>query len=342
MERIRFGRTGLSVSRVAFGGIPIQRLGVSEAADVVRGVIGLGVNFIDTANGYTDSEEKIGIAIKGMARGDLVIASKSGARDKKTFLENVDLSLKRLGTDYVDLYQHHGVSSAEHYEALFEEGGVFEGMTEAVKAGKIRFPAISSHSVPLSLRIMRDGKFDAIQLPFNFVDDEAGLEAVPLARELDIGFIAMKPFGGGLLTDAKMAIGYLTQFDNIVPDPGIEKVSEMEEIVRILDSGYKFSEGDAAAIELKKKELGDHWCHRCDYCQPCPQGISISSVLCVESVIKRMPLSRAKSFVSGAVAAARECTGCRSCVAKCPYNLNIPELLKIRSATWDKYVADNA
>ncbi|MCL2068649.1 MAG: aldo/keto reductase, partial [Oscillospiraceae bacterium] len=250
MEKIRFGKTGLMVSRIAFGGIPIQRLGIQEAADVVRGAINLGVNFIDTAHGYTDSEEKIGLAVKqgGIPREDLVIATKSPAMDKKAFLEHVDLSLKRLGVDYIDIYQHHGISSQDAYDRVFAEGGAYEGMQDAISAGKVRFAAFSSHSIPLSLKIMREGKFAAVQLPFNYVDDDAANEAIPLAKELDMGFIAMKPFGGGLLGDARMSIGYLMQFDSIVPDPGIEKLSEIEEIVSIVNSGGKFTEADAKEI----------------------------------------------------------------------------------------------
>jgi len=342
MDKVRFGKTGLMVSKIAFGGIPIQRLGVQEAVDVVRGVLALGVNFIDTANGYTDSEEKIGIAIKGMQRDSIIIASKSGARDSKTFNEHLDLSLKRLGTDYIDIYQHHGVSTDAHYEALFEDGGAYGAMMDAVRAGKIRFPAISSHSVPLSLRIIREGKFAALQLPFNYVDDEAASEAIPLAKEHDVGFIAMKPFGGGLLNDARLSIKYLSQFDSIVPDPGIEKLSEMEEIVRIIESGGVFSEADAADIAMAKQELGPRWCHRCDYCQPCPQDIAISMVLTVESFFKRMPYSRVAMMAGERMDDARSCTECRACVSKCPYNLDIPELIKEKIGLWENYKEENA
>ena len=338
MEKVRFGKSGLMVSKIAFGGIPIQRCSFDEAVSVVRGVIGLGVNFIDTANGYSDSEEKIGAAIKGMPRDSLVIASKSLARDKKTYLEHIDLSLSQLGVDYLDFHQLHGVSSTEVYDAVFAEGGAYEGLMEAVNAGKVRFPAFSSHSIPLAMKIMSEGKFASVQLPFNYVDDEAAKEAIPLAKELDMGFIAMKPFGGGILTDAKLSVKYLSQFDSIVPDPGIEKLPEMEEIVRIVESGERFTAEDAAEIEKIKAELGGSWCHRCDYCQPCPQKIGISTVLALESFIKRLPFDKTIALAGQVLESARGCTECRTCVDKCPYNLNIPGLIKEKLAIWDKYV----
>ena len=341
MEKVRLGRTGLMVTKIAFGGIPIERIRVQEAVDVVLGVIDLGVNFIDTANGYTDSEEKIGIAIKDIKRDSLVIASKSIARDKKTFLEHVDLSLKRLGTDYIDLYQHHNISTKETWDATMSEGGAFEGMLEAIRAGKIRFPAFSSHDIGTALQLMRSGKFDAVQLAFNYIEDEAAKEAIPLAKELDMGFIAMKPFGGGLLCDAKLSIRYLSQFDGIVPDPGIEKLSEMEEIVRIVNSGEKFSAEDAAAIAKIRAEVGETWCRRCDYCKPCPKEIGISTVFSVESFIKRLPFRRIMGFVEKDMSAARSCDACRTCVPRCPYNLDIPELIKEKIAIWDRYLAQN-
>ena len=341
MEKVRFGKTELLVSKIAFGGIPIQRLSTEDAVSVVRGVIDLGVNFIDTANGYTTSEERIGIAIKDIPRDELVIATKSGARDKKTFLEHVDLSLKRLGVDHIDIFQLHGVSTPEAYEEVLREDGAYNGLVEAIQAGKVRFPAFSSHSVRTAVQIMRDGKFAAVQLPFNFIDDEALAEAIPLAKEMDIGFIAMKPLGGGLLEDAGLAFRYLAQFDNIVPDPGIEKLSEMEEIVKIANANEPFSEADAAAVERVKEEMGSNWCHRCEYCRPCPQNIGISMALNTTSFMKRLPAYRAIEMAGSVMETARTCTSCRACVSRCPYNLDVPALLKDRLEKWDKFVAEN-
>jgi predicted aldo/keto reductase-like oxidoreductase len=335
VEKVRFGKTGLMVSRIAFGGIPIMRISKADAVRVVRGAIDMGVNFIDTAHGYSDSEEKIGEAIRGMRREDIVIASKSPANDKKTFNEQLDLSLRRLGVDYIDIYQFHGISSVAKRDEIFAEGGAMEGLLAAIKAGKVRFPAFSSHSIPIAIELMKSGKFASVQLPFNYIDDEAAKEAIPLAKKLDIGFIAMKPMGGGLLDDAGLSFRYLMSHNSIVPDPGIEKLEEIREIIDLVKKGDLLSADDRKEIEKQRKEFGPSWCHRCDYCQPCPQDIRISSVLSMKSAFKRMPLDRARAMVGPAVEKARECLNCGKCIKRCPYNLEIPALLKEKVAYWD-------
>jgi predicted aldo/keto reductase-like oxidoreductase len=340
MERIRFGKTGLMVSRVAFGGIPIMRLSKPEAVKVVREVLDMDINFIDTAHGYNDSEEKIGEAIQGIPRDKLVIASKSPAGDKKTFLEHLELSLKRLGTDYVDIYQHHHVSSKEKHSAVFGPSGAYEGLQEALKAGKVRFPGFSSHTIPIALDIMKSGNFATVQLPINYIDTAAE-EAIPLAKKLDMGFIAMKPMGGGLLDNAELSFKYLLQFDNLVPDPGIERIEEMRQIVGIVNAKKTLNDGDKKEIEALRKEFGPEWCHRCDYCQPCPQKIGISSVLTVKSLMKRMPFERAYKMANGNIERAKTCVECGVCKTRCPYSLNIPELLKKSVKMWADAVAAN-
>jgi predicted aldo/keto reductase-like oxidoreductase len=340
MEKIRFGKTGLMVSRVAFGGIPIMRLSKPEAVKVVRGVIDLGINFLDTAHVYNDSEEKIGEAIKGIPRDKLVIASKTQANDKKALIEDLDLCLKYLGTDYVDIYQFHNVGSKRRREAVEAPGGALEGLLEAVKAGKVRFPAFSSHNVPLAMDMMKTGVYAVVQLPINYIDTSAE-GALPLAKELDMGFIGMKPMGGGLLDNAELSFKYLLQFDNLVADPGIERIEEMMQIADIVNAKKALTAEDLKTIEALRKEFGPEWCHRCDYCQPCPQKIAISSVLTVKSLIKRMPFERAFRMANNNITQAKTCVECGECKTRCPYNLDIPALLKKSIGGWMEAVAAN-
>lgn len=328
LERVRLGKTELQVSKIAFGGIPIQRLSKDEAVEVVRGVIDMGVNFLDTAYAYGDSEEKIGEAIKNYDRSELIIASKSPAQDKAGFLEQLETTLSRLGTDYVDIYQHHGLHGRERIDAIMGPGGAHEGMREAMAAGKIRHPAFSAHSLESAIEVMKTEKFEVTQIPFNFVDDKAAEEVIPLASKLDMGFISMKPLGGGLLDDAGLCFRYLMQFPGIVPDPGIEKLEEMKEILEVVKTIGPLTDAEKSAIERIKVEMGSEWCHRCDYCQPCPQGIPISGVLIAKSLAKRMPFERAFGNIEKNMKKSEECIECRECVERCPYDLDIPELMK--------------
>lgn len=339
LERVRFGRTGLMVSRIAFGGIPIQRLSRHDAVRLVTDALALGINFIDTAHSYGHSEEVIGEAIRDVPRDDLVIATKSPAADRTGFLADLDESLRRLRTDRIDIFQFHGVSSRERMAAVMGPGGAMEGMEEGLRAGKIRFPAFSSHSLPVAAEMIATGRFDAAQVPFNFVDREAADELIPLARQADMGIIAMKPLGGGLLDDARLCFRFLAQYPEVVPDPGIESLDQLRQIIGVAESRGPLSAEERSSIERYRERLGGEWCHRCDYCQPCPRGIHISPVLVAKSFAVRMPVAKVRSFVEAAMKAAEGCTECRQCVERCPYHLDIPVLLKRQRAVWDRYLA---
>jgi predicted aldo/keto reductase-like oxidoreductase len=333
MEKIRLGRTGMMVSRLGFGGIPIQRDTEKEAITIVKRCLDLGINYIDTANGYSTSEERIGKAVAGR-RKDVFIATKSGGRTREEVEKHLALSLERLQTDYVDLYQFHGVNNDKHLNAVLEPNGLLSFVKEAQKAGKIRHIGITSHQIDIARKAVATGLFETIMFPFNFVTDEAATELIPLARQHDVGFIVMKPLAGGMLDNATIAFKYLFQFPDIIPIPGIEKVPEIEEIVHILEHSPSLTKADKTQMARMKEELGKQFCHRCDYCQPCTMEIPISIVMTSPSFAKRLPEERFYGdMVAKAIEAAAKCADCGKCEERCPYKLPIRQILKER-VTW--------
>jgi len=327
MKTVRLGKTERQVSRVGFGGIPIQRLAEGEAVKVVRRCLDLGITFYDTATGYTTSEERIGRALAGR-REQVIIATKTPARDRATAEEHLEQSLKRLNTDYLDLWQFHNISTVEAYEQVLGPNGAMEAAQEALRAGKIRHIGITSHSMDMALKAVPSGHFETIQFPFNFVTHEPAKELLPLAEAHDVGFIAMKPLAGGLLDEANLAIKYLLQFENVLPDPGFQKVEEVEQIVDIVNGSWGLTSQERQELERIRVEAGTRFCRRCEYCQPCPEGVRIPIMMNIHSFWRRMPAER---FFSGriaqAVESARHCVQCGECEEKCPYDLPIREML---------------
>ena len=328
MEKMRLGKTELMVTRLGLGGIPIQRVSEEEAIAVINRCLELGINFIDTANGYTISEESIGKAIAKRAEKP-ILATKTTSRTQEGVAEHLKLSLKRLGVNYIDLYQLHNVSDADTLNQIFDPEGPLVTILEAKKADLIKHIGVSSHSIDIAKELVKSNRFETIMFPFNFITCEAADELLPMVREQDMGFIAMKPLAGGMLDNITIVFKYLFQFPDVVSIPGIEKPSEIEEIVQVLKASRLMTKPERREMQRLRKELGTQFCRRCDYCQPCTTGIPISTVMSARSGYKRLP---AEKFFSGifadAMAKAANCTQCDDCEERCPYHLPIREKLE--------------
>ncbi|OGO42687.1 MAG: hypothetical protein A2137_01760 [Chloroflexi bacterium RBG_16_58_8] len=329
MEKFRLGKTDMMVTRLGFGGIPIQRLTELEAVKIVRRCLEHGVNYLDTANGYTTSEERIGLAVKGR-RQDVFIATKSGARTREEIEKHLDLSLKRLGTDYIDLYQFHQVGDFPTMAKVLDpENGlikVFEGFK---KAGKIRHIGVTSHQMDVAKALVKSDRFETVMFPFNFITNEPADELLPLCREHDVGFIVMKPMAGGMLENAAVAFKYLFQFPDIVIIPGIEKLPEIDEIVALFEGPHRLTAAEKKLMKKLTDELGTRFCRRCDYCQPCTQKIPISMVMTFPSFVKGLPPDwyLKSPWIPAQMAKAADCSQCGECEARCPFHLPIREMI---------------
>jgi len=336
MNTIRLGATDLKISEIGFGGIPIIPLSMNEAVSVVKYCFDLGITFFDTANMYLSSEEKIGTALKAV-RDKVVIATKTTQRDAKEAAAHIDISLQQIKTDWIDLYQFHNVSNAEALEQILAPQGAYEAAAKARDAGKVRFIGISSHSIPTAMEALKTGLFQTLQFPFNFIENDPANELFPYARRHDVGIIGMKPLGGGLLERAALCFGFLQQHPDVVPIPGIRTKKEADEIIGLYANPKPLSKADLKEMENTRSVLGEKFCHRCEYCMPCEQGVQIPSVLIFQAAAKRLTREGVTVWLGKAMESVAECIECGECEQKCPYNLPIADLLKENLALYREY-----
>jgi len=329
MKKVALGRTGLKVSRVGMGGIPIARPQEDEAIKVLQRALDLGINFFDTATGYGfgASEKRMGRALKNR-REDVVIATKTGLIDEKSASRSLKRSLRQLDTDYIDLWQLGNVTTFHKYERLQGPDGALKTAGKALQAGKVKHIGISTHSMAVALEAVSSGLIETIQFPFNLIADEAADELVPLAKENDVGFIAMKSFAAGKIRSANLAVKFLLQFDNVVPDPGIETVGELEEIVGIVNGPWGLTSQERQAIGEIHEKMKNRFCRHCEECLPCPKGVHVPPLLYLTSAYKLNTGEEFREESEAHVKSWEACDLCGECETKCPYGLPIREMIQ--------------
>lgn len=322
------GGTGLKVSAVGFGGIPIQKVDEKETAKLLEYAETKGINFIDSARGYTISEELIGNALKGR-RDKWIIATKSMERDKESMLKDVEISLKNLQTNYIDLYQLHNVRTQEQLDKVLSEDGAYSALLELKKKGVIRHIGITSHSLDMLKIAVETGKFETIMYPYNIVETQ-GEEVFKRAKELNIGVIAMKPMAGGALTKGDLAIKFILSNDNITTAiPGMASINEINVNTEVVSKEYTLTEDEKDEIKRISEELGTEFCRRCSYCAPCTAGIDIPSIFVLQAYKERYGLPDwADDRYQSAERRAKDCIECGVCEERCPYDLPIRDMLK--------------
>lgn len=329
MKYTTLGKTGLQVSVVGLGGIPVQRTDKQGAKDIIEECMRQGINYLDTARGYTVSEEYFGEALKG-CRDKWVIATKTMSRDYEGMKADIEKSLQNLQTDYIDLYQIHNIKTEEEFATCFGEHGAYRALTEAKEAGKIGHIGATAHGLEAFARLIREyeDKIETVMFPYNIVENQ-GAELMHECKEKNIGFIAMKPIAGGNIDDTVLALRYiLNNPDCTIVIPGMGNVEEVQQNA-CEEVFHPLSEEDKNTCEKIAKELGSEFCRRCGYCAPCPQGINIPSNFLFVNYQRKYGLGGwARERYHAMSATAKDCVKCGLCESRCPYNLPIRSMLE--------------
>ena len=335
MEYRILGKSGLKISRLGFGGIPIQRIEAGDTKPLMRQLLDAGVNYIDTARGYTVSESYLGEALEGI-REHFVLATKSMARDKEGMARDIDISLANLKTDYIDLYQIHNPTPAD-IDKVIAPGGALEALMEAKAAGKIGHIGITLHTYPLFEKALEMDWVETIMFPYNIVETQ-GEDLIAKCTEKNIGFICMKPLAGGAIEDATLALRFIAANDNVtVVIPGMAAPEEIAQNIAAVCDTTPLSDKEKEAMEAVRASLGTHFCRRCNYCAPCTAGISIYSVFLMDGYLTRYGLADwARMRYAGMEKTASDCVDCGVCETRCPYNLPIRQMMKEVAAKFGK------
>lgn len=326
MEKVILGRTGMQVTRCSFGVLPMQRVSKDKAITILQRAYEEGINFYDTARGYTDSEEKVGAAFQGI-RNNIYIASKvSGAANGEMVTQLIDQSLSKLQTDYIDLMQFH---NSPYVPMPDGEDGLYDAMLKAKKEGKIRHIGLTAHLRDVAVQAVNSGFYETIQFPFSYISMEEDLNLVSLAKQNNVGFIAMKGLCGGMLTNASLAWKYIRGFSNAVPIWGIQHMHELEEFLELEKYQPQFTKEDMEIINKDRMELQGNFCRACGYCLPCPAEIPIPMAARMEYCLKRMPYEPflTKEWQDN-MRKIDNCIACGMCKKRCPYGIDTPVLLK--------------
>jgi predicted aldo/keto reductase-like oxidoreductase len=328
MKRMFLGKTGIVAARLGFGGIPIQRVSETQAIDVVLHALEKGIDFIDTSRVYTTSESRIGKALKETNKR-VAVATKSFSRSADGIQKDIEISLKELQLDYIDLYQCHGISSDEEYRLITSPNGALSGLLNAKEQGLIGHIGITGHSLDLLEKVVDDGLFETIMVCFSFLEPAAKEKVISKAREKRVGIIAMKPFSGGVIEAPEAALKWVLSFPDVLVLAGMEEKGLIDQNWKVFQGRYELTDKEKQRIQKISKEFENKFCRRCDYCLPCPAEIPIQFVLGIRSFIKRMGLDALQTpMFAKMLEKAAACTECGDCMGRCPYNLPIPEMIK--------------
>ena len=330
MERRKLGRTGLEVSVVGFGGLPLMQVPGPEARVLIAGALACGISFFDTAADYGESEVRIGSAVAD-CREEVVLATKAPSRTAREARKDVRRACRRLGTKAIDLFQIEGVSTLSRLEAVLEPGGPLEGLLTQRDAGRIRHIGLTGHNCEvLAEAIQRCEDIAAVQFPFNILENDhtkGALLRVAAAR--GAGTIAMKPLAGGVLPEPLKALRWVLTQPITTAIPGMVSADEITANAAIGAKPEPLTPAEEADLRRRAAALGDRFCRRCMHCEPCPQGIAIYHIIELgQKVTLPQVAGLMREIYEAMPVKADACAECGECEDRCPYHLPVMELLR--------------
>ncbi len=338
MRIIELGKTGIRTPQNAFGALPVQRVDTETAVRLLRKAYDGGMTYFDTARAYTDSEEKMGLAFEGM-RDKIYIASKTMADTPEKLWEDLETSLTKLRTDYIDIYQLHCVPRCYRPD---DGTGMYEALLEAKDKGLIRHIGITAHKIGVAEEIVASGLYETLQFPFSYLATERDIELVRSCEAAGVGFVAMKGLSGGLLTNADACMAFMSGYP-VLPIWGIQRDGELDEWLSFFDREISLNDGLKAVIEKDRDELLGEFCRGCGYCSPCTVGITIFQCARMSQMIRRAPSAGWLSeHWQEEMMKIEKCIDCGECMKRCPYGLNIPPLLRKNLADYKDILAGRA
>jgi hypothetical protein len=362
MQKRTLGRTGLRVSIVGFGGIPIIALSRDAAKRVVRYAYERGVNYFDTARAYGDSEEKIGQALKDV-RDDVILATKTHHRTREDAARaGLKQSLRNLQTERIDLVQLHGIDSEDTLQKATGSEGSLKALEDAKANGKIDFIGITGHNPYILAKALQTRKFDTVLVPLNVLDTRATEALLPLASELNVGVVIMKALGGcarplhypqggarflgkpavdwpdpsefvGHFGEdgwerARRALSFVLEHDIDTIAAGLRSVDEVDQAVKVAEDFQGLTTKERRDTKFGRLPP-EPFCRQCGLCMPCPDGVEIPTILKWDTYhtfygIKNWTRQQYPKLRTRA----DSCTECGQCQEKCPYDLPVMNMLK--------------
>jgi predicted aldo/keto reductase-like oxidoreductase len=323
-----------------------------ESDELFNTLIDNGINVIEIGVVYKDSEERAGRILPKHRRDQLFISSKSTKITKEGFLKQLETSLVKLNTDYLDCYMLHNYSAFVEYDRVMGPGGAFEGLLEAQKQGKTRFIGFTGHGCPVMMAALRSGKFDVFVIPYNAAHREFE-RALDLAAKLQAGTLVMKPLGGsGLVTynakDPLQLPQTLTVEEclrYVLAHPGariaIPNMSNMEHVKVALAAAatYKpLTPEEKQAIEAKAARVVGGACSECPKpCDSaCPNQVPISLLMSRVQEMRRLGYDNRRQGDQYAVLPHdfMDCDGCGKCEEVCPKKFAIRKDLEKYDRTY--------